>query len=116
MNDVSALQAALDLLADAAHDYITTTPDASGGLAQYQNLLPDVLALVPKIGQIPAEVKGITLADGVTLVSALAARVSIPDDHAEKVLTAALEVLKLIPALATSIENLHLAVASAKTK
>lgn len=115
MNDLSALQAALNLIADAAHDYTSADPANNKDLSNYQNLLPDVLALVPKIGEIPAEIKGLTLADGVSLVTALAARVIIPEEHAEKVLNASLEVLKLIPSLVTSIQNLHSAVTAAKT-
>ncbi len=112
MNDLSALQAALNLVADAVHDYLTAK-EAGGttSLTVYENLLPDLLSLVRKIGSIPPEIKALSPADGLTLVSGLVARVSISDAHAEGVVNAS---MKLLSNLVPDITALVVAIKASK--
>lgn len=114
--DIKALQSALNLIADAAHDYITSKENGStSNFATYENLLPDVLALVPQIGEIPTEVKALTVEDGLILVNGLMARVAISDVHAEAVISASLKILNdVISVLVPDIKALSDAIKASK--
>jgi hypothetical protein len=98
-----ALQAAIKLVADAVDDTVETV--AAGGnpitaVLKYENLIGDLITLVPQIGEIPAEAKALTPADYVALVNALVADLGVTDAHAGSIIEAS---VALLSELATTI-------------
>lgn len=94
--DLTALQNAIKLLADAAVD---TAAVASGSnplatLFTYKNLIPDLMMLAPTIGELPAEAKALKAADYITLVEGLARDLSLTDAHAGSVVNASIDLLQ----------------------
>jgi hypothetical protein len=91
---------------------------ASGGsplaaLLTYRNLVPDIMALTPQIGQIPTEAKALSPADYVTLTAALAADLSLSNAAAEQVATTGIDLLQeIVIVLMPKIKALALAVKS----
>ncbi len=111
-HDLSALKAAIKLLADAAVD--TEKVVASGGnplvaLFTYKNLIPDVVALVPVAGNIPTEGKAMVPADYVVLVTELAKDLGVTDAHAGVIIDSALALLtELVTVVLPQVETLAL--------
>lgn len=110
---LNALQSALNLIADAAKDTVDSAGESGAAkLASYQNLVADVLVLIPQIGQIPAEVSSLKPEDYVSLVEGLIARMSITDAHAQLVITAGLKLLNdivsvVIPDVSALLAAIH---------
>src|SRR4029077_20809645 len=91
--DLNALKSLIKLLADAALD--TSAVVAAGAppvvaIFTYKNLIPDILSLIPKIGEIPAEAKNLAPSDYVILVTELTKDLSITDIHAGAIIDAVL--------------------------
>lgn len=103
--DLSALKAAIKLIVDAGKDVA-----AKGSLASYANLLPEVMALLPQLGEIPAEAQGLVAADYLSLVEELVADLAVSDAHAQSVITAALKVLQDVVAMVPDVEALIAAI------
>jgi hypothetical protein len=101
----TALQAAIKLLADAAADVV----DGASGIAGYENLLPDVLTLLPQVNQLNAEIKALQPADYETLITTLATDMNLPAGKTASVISAS---VKLLTDLATDIQAV---VAATKT-
>lgn len=95
--DLKALKAAIKLLADAAVDtekVVATGASPLGALLTYRNLIPDVLALVPQIGELPAEAKDLQPEDYVALVQEFAKDLVITDARAGSLVDAGLALLQ----------------------
>lgn len=91
------LKAAIKLLADLAID--TEKVIAAGGsplvaLFTYKNLIPDIMALAPHIGELPKSVHDLAPDDYVALVGELVKDMAITDAHAGAVISAGLAVLQ----------------------
>jgi hypothetical protein len=93
----AALQAAVKLLADAASDVASH----ASGVAGYENLLPDLLGVLPQVGQIGAQIKALEPADYETLLATVASDLSLPTGKTALVVAAS---MKLLENLATDIE------------
>lgn len=93
--NLSALKAAIKLVADAATDSIKAAGDATSAakLSEYSNLLPDVMALIPQIGDVPVEAKALAEADYSTLLQELVADLALPEGHVKQVIAASLKLL-----------------------
>lgn len=94
--DVTALTSALNLIADAANDTIaaaTAGTTAAQKVMDFENLLPDLMALIPQIGNIPAEAKALQSADYITLVESFVTRLGVTNTHAEAIIAASLKLL-----------------------
>lgn len=97
--DLSALKAAVKLLADAAMDtekVILTGGSPLAALIAYRNLVPDIMALAPQIGDVPVEASAMKPDDYVTLIGELAKDLSLTDAHAGMVLDKALTLLQTV--------------------
>lgn len=95
--NISALKKAIKLLADAAVDtekVVATGASPLGALLTYRNLIPDVLALVPVIGELPAEAKDLKPEDYVALVQEFATDLAITDARASSLVDAGLALLQ----------------------
>ena len=93
--DLSALQAAIKLVADAVNASIKASGDATSAqkIAEYQTMIPDLLALLPKIGDIPAEVDALAPSDYASLLQSLATDLVLPNSKASGVLNASVKLL-----------------------
>ena len=100
--DISALSAAIKLVVDAVKDGIASGKDSTalGKLIEFQNLIPDIEALLPKVGEIPAEVAALQPADYQALVLAIGADASQLDPALQPKINA---VLNLLGVLANSV-------------
>ena len=100
--NLTALQAAIKVVADVVSDSVAAASATSSAakLADFENLLPDVMALIPQIGDVPSEASALAPADYATLVESLASDLSLPNGKVESIITAA---VKLISDIATVI-------------
>lgn len=92
-----ALKAAIKFLADLSVD--TEKLVAAGGnpiaaLFIYKNLIPDVMALAPHIGELPKSVHDLAPEDYIALVEELVKDMAISDAHAGAVISAAIDILQ----------------------
>lgn len=93
MTDLSALTAALDLLVDAGKDTMSAQGNALQRITAYENLVPDLMALVPKIGDIPEEAKALKPEDYMSLTKHVVERLAVSDAHAQGVIDASINLL-----------------------
>ena len=93
--NLTALQSAIKLVADAAMDSVKAIGDSNTAskMAEYENLIPDLMALVPQIGQIPAEASALQPADYAALIQILATDLALPAGHVEGIITVSLKLL-----------------------
>lgn len=94
--NLAALQGAIKLVADAALDTVNAIKPGQSTLSRllaYKNLVEDVVALVPQIGDIPAELKALQPADAAVLASSLAIDLALPAGKAADTLNASLKLL-----------------------
>lgn len=94
--DLSALKAAIKLVSDAVNDSVKPASGDSPAakLVNFQNLIPDILDLLPKIGDIGAEVNGLSPADYGVLLGELAADLAMPNAHVGAIVTASIKLLE----------------------
>ena len=95
--DLEALKSAIKLVADAARDTIEAMAAGGGSVAtaiSFSDIIPDVFQLVPKIGEIPSEVKSLSPNDYMTLVNELVQDLNITDAHAGSIIDAATKLLQ----------------------
>lgn len=94
--NLTALAGAIKLVADAAKDASSMTTGAGtlGAIMGFENLVPDVLAVLPEIGDIPAEVTKLTPADYLTLVDMLVTDLAVSNAHAQSIIGPSLTLLK----------------------
>lgn len=91
-----ALYAALKLVADAAQDTVQAIQPGESTLSRllaYKNLTGDLFALMPQIGDIPAEAKALDPAGYADLCSHFVADLAITDAHAQAIVGAGLKLL-----------------------
>ena len=86
--NLPALLAALKVVGDVVSD-----ATAGAGVDGYANVLPDLITLLPQIGQISAEVKTLQPADYESLVQQFAGYLNLGTGKAEAVLAAAVKLL-----------------------
>jgi hypothetical protein len=96
MPNVTALQAAIKMLTDAINDTLSAVEPNQNILKEvfdYENLLPDLIALVPQIGQIPSEVSALQPADYASLLQGLVSELNVTNEKAQAIIAASLKVL-----------------------
>lgn len=94
--NLKALSQAIKTLADAVKDTMAAIqPGQSilGRLASYSNLIPDLEALIPQIGDIVGEASALKPEDYVTLVSLLVTDLAVTDEKAKAIIAASLKLL-----------------------
>lgn len=93
--DLSALKKAIKLVSDAVNDSIKASKDESGAakMLEYQNLIPDVLNLLPDIGLIPQEAGHLQPEDFASLLAEVATDLALPVGKAEEVVKASIKLL-----------------------
>lgn len=84
--NLAALIAVTKLLADAANDFQVNGKTA----ATFENLIPDVIALMPLLSDIPTEAKGLAIADYEALLAQLVTDLMIANAKAKAYVDAAL--------------------------
>lgn len=94
--NLKPLKAVIRLVADAVVDtekVIESGMSPLVALFTYKNLVPDIIALVPQIGEIPSAVKALAPDDYVALVTEFAKDLAITDAHAGTIVDAGLDLL-----------------------
>lgn len=92
----AALVAIIKLVADAAKDTAAALQPGQPLLAKlsgYSNLITDVEALIPQIGDVKGELNGLQPADYVELAGVLVADLALSDAKAAAIVTASLNLL-----------------------
>lgn len=114
MADLSALQAAIKLVADAVKDTDSVVSSGSksplAALLTYENLVPDFLSLAPELALIPSEISAMAPGDYLALAESLMGQLQLSNAHAEAVIKAAMAVLAPLVALFPSLEALIAAI------
>lgn len=111
--DLTALKAAIKLVADATVDTVKAGSDATsiGKIAEYQNLIPDLMSLVPQIGNIPTEASALQPADYQALIAELAADLNLPAGKVQSIVAASLKLLQdVVTVMVPDVQALLLAV------
>ncbi len=107
--NLDALKSAVKVVAHAVSDSIKAAKDttAAARMAEYSNLLPDVMELLPKIGDL--SLTNLAPSDYVSLVQELATDLVVPDAHAAAIIQASMKLIEdLVPdvlALVAAIKN-----------
>jgi hypothetical protein len=104
--NVPALLAACKVLADVINDVA-----AGSTVDGYANILPDLITLLPQIGEIGTEAKSLATSDYETLVSQLAGYLNLGTGKAESVLQAS---IKLLADLQPVVIDVQALIAAAK--
>lgn len=93
------LTAIINLIGDVARDTIIGLgkgENAIQRIGDYENLLPDITALIHTVGDVPAEASALQPQDYLTLMETLAARLVISNTHAGNIIEASLLLLNHI--------------------
>lgn len=119
--NLPGLLAVVNLVGDVAKDTSVSVNEPNQNfmirVANYRNLLPDLVGLLSNVGDIPAEVKDLAPADYMTLVDSLVARLNIQNQHAEKIIETSLKLIgDLVETIFPDIQALLIAVRSAPTE
>lgn len=101
--NIKSLSDLTTLLTDVVNDSLEAM--AHGGniaaaIFDYENLLPDILTLLPEVREIPAELKTLTGEDYKALVLELVGRLHLPEGHVKELIAATL------PVFCTVLDNL----------
>jgi hypothetical protein len=88
-----ALQAAVKLVADAVDDGIKAAGDSSAlsKAMEFENLLADLINLLPQIGDIPSEASQLQTADYISLLGSLGADLVLPAGKAQNILSSSIK-------------------------
>lgn len=94
MTNLAPLKAAIKLIADAGNDVVKSLSDttAAAKLAEFQNLITDLMTLVPQIGQI--SLSGLAPADYAALLAELAVDLAIPQAHTAAIVNTSIKLLE----------------------
>lgn len=106
--NLSALKDAIKMLADFGLDtreLVKDGPGLIGAMMDYKNLVADLSALIPEIGDIPSEAKALTPEDYVSLVSALVADLGLTEGRTGSLITAGMDLLAALASIAPAVEN-----------
>lgn len=92
--NLAPLKAAIKLIADATRDVMKAAGETNPTmkLLDFQNLIPDVLALMPQIGNI--SLSGLSPADYSTLLTELATDLALPAGHTAAIINASIKLLE----------------------
>ena len=116
--NVTVLNQALKLISDAAIDtqkVVSSTDSALVKLFSYENLVGDLMALLPQIGQIPAEVSQLLPADYTELAQTFVNDLKLTDVQAKTIIEASLKLLNdLALVVLPDVEALITAIKGAK--
>lgn len=95
VTDIDALKKAIKLVADAVNDSVKAAADTSSAakLLEYQNLIPDILSLLPVIGEIPVEASNLSAEDYAALIAEVGADLALPAGKTEEIVKASLKLL-----------------------
>lgn len=95
MTNLSALQAAIKLLADLINDSIKAAGDSSIPLKleEFSNIIPDIMALIPAIGLIPTEAAALQPADYGSLVASFSNDMALPEGKAANIINASVKII-----------------------
>jgi hypothetical protein len=104
--NLPALLAACKVLADVVND-----ASSGSSVDGYANILPDLITLLPQIGELDAEAKSLQTSDYETLLSQLAGYLNLGSGKAEAVLQAS---VKLISDLQPVVADVQAIIAAAK--
>lgn len=99
--NITALLAACKVLADVVNDAA-----AGSSVDGYANVLPDLMILIPQIGEIGAEAKSLATSDYETLVSQLAGYLNLGSGKAEAVLQASIKLLSDLQPVVVDVQAL----------
>lgn len=94
--NVAALQSAVKIVADAIKDTLAALQPGQSLVAKvldFENLVTDVAALIPVIGDIPSEVKAMAPTDAVALVDGLVVDLAISNEHAKAIAESSVKLL-----------------------
>lgn len=113
--NLKPLQDAIKLLADVAIDSVKAAGDSSpvAKAVEFENLLSDLLVLIPEIGEIPASAEHLLPEDFVTLTQNLAEDLVLPNGKAMNLITASITLLKNIELYI--VPNIQAIIAAAKS-
>jgi hypothetical protein len=94
--NIKPLQDAIKLICDLAVDSVHagSVTGSSAKLAEYQNILPDLLILLPEIGDLPTSVTSLSEADISTLIGTIGDDLSFPPGKAQNIVQASLKLLE----------------------
>ena len=101
--NISALQAAIKLLADGVGAIETKN---------YGTIMGDLINLLPQLGDIPSEVSGLAVADYETLAANLVTDLALPSGSVSNIVNASLKVLTDIVSLEPDVVALVAAIKS----
>lgn len=92
--NLAPLKAAIKLVADGVADGIKAAGEATSAakLVDFQNLIPDILTLLPQIGDL--SVNGLSSQDYATLLAELATDLAIPNSHIAGIVNASVKLLQ----------------------
>lgn len=95
MTDIVVLKSAIKLVAHAVNDSVKAAADTNTAakLLEYQNLIPDVLALLPNIGEIPKEAAHLDPEDYAALLAEIAVDLALPVGKTENIVKASIKLL-----------------------
>jgi len=104
--DLSALKSAIKVVADVVNDLSS----GSLNLAKFQNVLPDIIVMLPQLGSIPQQAKDLELADYEALIAEMSADLAIESSKMKAIVDASFPVindlLKMLPDLAALFKAL----------
>jgi hypothetical protein len=98
-HNLNALKAGLKMVVDAGKDSLALIAAGSGvgsvfkAILAYQNLLADLMDLVPQIGEIPSEAAQLSAEDALELASYLVAECGLHEGHVKDAIESGLVLL-----------------------
>ncbi len=95
MTDITVLKNAIKLVAHAVNDSVKAAADATlaAKFVDFQNLIPDVLVLLPNIGEIPKEAAHLDPEDYAALLAEIATDLTLPPGKTEEIVKASIKLL-----------------------
>lgn len=83
--DFSALEGAVKLVTDAVNDTTTAFGGDSDAWTEFGNLVPDLLSLAPKIGDLPRDFKKLNVDEVAKLVGIVGSGIKVESEGAKSV-------------------------------
>lgn len=112
--NIDALKKLVKVIADAAKDTVAAAQPGESvvqRLMNYQNLVGDVIAVIPSVGEIPSEVADLSAEDYAALAKELVTDLGIADQHIAGIVNASLALVNdIIEVVVPDVNNLLAAV------
>lgn len=89
--DINALKAAIRLVAHETNAFLVS--GSKFELANHQRLIPDLFALIPVMGEIPAEAKDLDPNELAELVAHFAAELALPVGRTQRIVEASVKLI-----------------------